>query len=450
MGYIMESFSVAYTQLTHEGLYKDPLALLKRIYTHFVSDSLYRNSIYLMLSTGVMAFFGFFFWIINARFYTPESIGVATSIISAASLTSVFCTLGFNNTYIRFLSTSAERNKLITTGVILTAIASFIFSIFSFLWILHAQILSTNTYPIISVFLLFISYVFLLTFSTLLESIFIARRVARYVFLKNFLLSFIKIILPIFLVSLGTWGVIASVELSIFASLILGCILLFRNLKYKPVFRLDIQVLKQTKRFTLGNYIGNIFGVLPTTLIPIIVVAQLGSSNGAYYYMPLMIVGFLNVIPSAASQSLLAEASHNEQHLGKHLTKAILHIYLILIPLAVLVIVFSASILSVFGANYALKGTMVLQLLAIASVIGAANYIGDTLLNIKKRSSLYVFMNAFNSILIVVLVLLLASKGLIWVAYASLLGQALTLVTYIILNRKQISSMQKLILSFRY
>src|SRR5664279_5323018 len=53
----------------------DPRKTLSKIYAHFASDSLYRNSIYLMASTGIMAFFGFFFWIINARLYKPEQVG---------------------------------------------------------------------------------------------------------------------------------------------------------------------------------------------------------------------------------------------------------------------------------------------------------------------------------------------------------------------------------------
>ena len=37
---------------------------LKGKYEMIMKDSLYKNSIYLMVSSGVMAAFGFFFWLI--------------------------------------------------------------------------------------------------------------------------------------------------------------------------------------------------------------------------------------------------------------------------------------------------------------------------------------------------------------------------------------------------
>ena len=50
--------------------------MIKKIYNHFMNDSLYRNSIYLILSTAVMGGFGFIFWIIAARLFTLEQIGL--------------------------------------------------------------------------------------------------------------------------------------------------------------------------------------------------------------------------------------------------------------------------------------------------------------------------------------------------------------------------------------
>ena len=60
-----------------------PIKTIKKIINHFAQDSLYRNSIYLMLSTAIMAFFGFFFWIINTRLFSPTQIGLATALISS-------------------------------------------------------------------------------------------------------------------------------------------------------------------------------------------------------------------------------------------------------------------------------------------------------------------------------------------------------------------------------
>jgi len=46
-----------------------------------------------MLSTGVMAVFGFFFWIINARLYSSEQVGIVATLISIMTLITNFSIL---------------------------------------------------------------------------------------------------------------------------------------------------------------------------------------------------------------------------------------------------------------------------------------------------------------------------------------------------------------------
>jgi O-antigen/teichoic acid export membrane protein len=72
-----------------------------------------------MLSTEVMAVFGFFFWIINARLYSAEQVGIGITLISISSITliSSFSILGLGNGLIRYLPTSERKNKKINTFV---------------------------------------------------------------------------------------------------------------------------------------------------------------------------------------------------------------------------------------------------------------------------------------------------------------------------------------------
>jgi len=105
------------------------MKLISKFYNHLASDSLYRNSIYLMLSMGVMSFFGFFFWIINARLFTPDQVGIGTTLISLMTLISSFSLLGLGNSLIKYLPMSARKNEKINTSLILVGLASIIASI---------------------------------------------------------------------------------------------------------------------------------------------------------------------------------------------------------------------------------------------------------------------------------------------------------------------------------
>src|SRR5882672_9164511 len=102
--------------------------LVSKLYHHFHSDSLYRNSIYLMLSTAVQAFFGFFFWIINARLFNTSEVGLATTLISVATLISSFSLLGLNAGIVSYLPTSKEKNNKINTSLTLITITTFLIS----------------------------------------------------------------------------------------------------------------------------------------------------------------------------------------------------------------------------------------------------------------------------------------------------------------------------------
>jgi O-antigen/teichoic acid export membrane protein len=57
-----------------------------------------------------------------------------------------------------------------------------------------------------------------------------------------------------------------------------------------------------------------------------------GAKFSAYFYMAMMIVGLLYIIPSATSQSLFAEGSYGERELKVHFKKALKIISIIIIP----------------------------------------------------------------------------------------------------------------------
>ena len=89
-------------------------------------DSLYSNSLFLMISTGVMSVFGFVFWIICARLFTAEEVGLATTIISVMGLITSFSLLGLGTGLIRYLPNSERKNDKINTCFTLVGVVSVI------------------------------------------------------------------------------------------------------------------------------------------------------------------------------------------------------------------------------------------------------------------------------------------------------------------------------------
>ena len=86
------------------------------------SDSLYRNSIFMAATSLFNAGCGFFFWMIAARLYTVEQVGLATALISSLGLIILFSRLGFDTSIIRFYP-SEDRGSVIGTSLAVTTAA---------------------------------------------------------------------------------------------------------------------------------------------------------------------------------------------------------------------------------------------------------------------------------------------------------------------------------------
>ena len=77
---------------------------------------LYSNVFYLVMTSGITSLLGFVFWIVVARFYPAEDVGLASAIIAAVTLLAGFTHLGLDAALVRFLSQAGkDANSLINT-----------------------------------------------------------------------------------------------------------------------------------------------------------------------------------------------------------------------------------------------------------------------------------------------------------------------------------------------
>ncbi|HWC57672.1 MAG TPA: oligosaccharide flippase family protein, partial [Candidatus Paceibacterota bacterium] len=238
-------------------------------------ESLFRNSFFLMMSTSAQAVIGFLFWFICARLFNPSDVGFATSLISAASLTSVFSMLGFNNVIVRFLPNSNKKDQQLSTAFILTALASFvaagIFLLGSFTT--HSKIVHTDHQ--LFLIIIFTLYVLAITVNSIAESAFIAYRSTAYILTKNIFFSVLKVLALFLVAALGALGIVGVTMAALFFTLALSYYWLTKKFNYRPVLGIDRTTIAETKHFAIGNYFGTLFGVLPSTTLTLIIFSRL-------------------------------------------------------------------------------------------------------------------------------------------------------------------------------
>lgn len=400
------------------------------------SDSLYRNSIYLMVSTLIMAILGFFFWMVNTRLFKPEDIGLATTLISVMSLITSFSMFGFNSALVRFLPKTENKSSFINTAFTFITIGTVIITI---IFILGLPIFSPQIAFILSspIFVLsFIIFMIIASLNTVADSVFVAFRNTKYVLIKNTIISIVKLILPVFLVGLGAYGIFYAVVVSVNLAMVLSLIFIAVLFKIYFVPVIAFGVVKKVWRFSFGNYLAGFFGMAPSLIMPILVTNHLGPKFTAYFYMPSMIITLLLTIPRATTTSLFAEGSHDEKSIKVHAIKSFKIIASILVPAVIIIFLFGRYILLVFGKEYSSEGIVYLQLVSLSILISIPTYIFGTVLNVKRHVKKIVILNFIGCISLLGLSYLLLGRGLAGLGFAAILNQIIMVIIFFLLCRK--------------
>ena len=412
---------------------------ISKFYNYLAIDSLYKNSIYLILSTGVMAVFGFFFWIINARLYSAEQVGIGTTLISIMTLISSFSLLGLGNSLIKYLPTSDKKNEKINTSFMFVGLTSIFISIFflAFLKKFSPRLLFVRESIIFS--LLFILFIVFSSLNIISESVFTAYRSSKFVLIKNTISSIVKLILPIFLVALGAYGIFVSMGIAMAVAFLVSLVFLFLRFNYLPKPIIDRIVVKRMTKFSLGNYIAGFIGGLPVMVLPILITNSIGAKFSAYFYMDMMIANLLYIISMATSQSLFAESSYSETELKVHLKKAIKIISIIIIPAIIVTSLFGNYILLAFGKEYSYEGFILLKFLSISGIFISINAIGSAILKIKQKIKLLILLSLINTTVILSLSVFFIKMnlfGIIGVGIGWIVGQGIISVIYLLFIKK--------------
>lgn len=403
------------------------------VYRHFINDSLYRNSIYLMLTTLISAGFGFFFWMINARLFSAEQIGLATALISLMTLISNFSLVGLNLGIIRYLPTAVNKtdkiNTVLSTIVITTLISAAIFFLgleyfFPNLLFLRGDILFLLLFFVITLFysLDFIS-----------NSIFVAYRNTKYVLYKSLIGNLFKVAAPFVLIALGTYAVFISATFGSVLTFLISLFILYKVFGHRFHFSIHKSILRKMSKLSFGNYVASFMATLPVTLLPIMINHQLGPKQAAYFYLDMMIVNLLNIIQHSMNQSLFAEGSHNGNALKENVIKSLRLIAILLIPAIIGVFIFGGYVLNIFGKEYSTEGVQLLYLLSLSTIFIAINTTLSSILNVKGKVHLILFMCFIGASILLTLSYIALPHGLLVLGSALLVGEILISIIYSLL-----------------
>ena len=388
------------------------------------TDPMLRNALFLIVNSGVSAGLGFAFWIITARLFSTESVGLASSLISASNLTMFLGLVGMNTTFVRYLPMAKNRDRLITAGVSLVTVISGALALVCIVLLpLVSRPLSfvTHSLPLAVGFVLLTAGAGV---NLLADSVFIAAGKSQYnILIDGVIGGGTKIILLFVLAGAGAYGVFGASSGGFVVSAVASLFLMIKVLHWRPEFKNLSQVLKPVLSFSGTSYAGSVLALLPILVVPLIILDRKGASSEAYYYVSYQLASMTYAAVYSVEQSFLSEGAGADVLSGVFLMRSIRLLAALCIPVFIVVVLFEHQLLAAFGSKYADHTGSTLILLSVAVFPIAASIWCMTVLRlVTNKLGSIVWASAVSDVGIIGLAWVWAPRGVEAVAMAWPLG----------------------------
>jgi O-antigen/teichoic acid export membrane protein len=398
------------------------------------SEPLLRSAYSLMLNVVLNSALGFIFWIAAARLFPANVVGRDSALIAAMLTLSTICQLNMSSGILRFLPiVKLDPTRAVMGAYALTGAATTLFGV---MFVIIAPAVSHNYHFLrddSGIAWAFVIAAVLWGVFALQDAVLTAMRRAPWVPIENSTFGVLKIAaLPLLLAASSGHAVFIAWVVPMAMLLIPVNYLIFvkvipkwpgRGTELSPVERFGWGGLT---RFLAQDYLGGIFTQAASTMLPVLIVALLGSSENAYFYIPFTIVSAFDLLFVNVASSLTVEGAMAEARFPLLAQVIVQRFRFVLIP-GVLVLVSCASlILLPFGPRYVQAGAPVLRLLACASAFRAVVTLFVVICRIEGRASRILAIQAAIFTMVISLAIVLGkTDGIEGVALAWLIANAI-------------------------
>ncbi len=359
-----------------------------KLINFILNDRMYESSLWLLGSSVIMTLFGFFFWTLNARLFSPDEVGIASTLISSAELIVLLSLLGLDVTVMRYVGNYKNNSSLFNTSLSLSALISLLLGIV-FIFVIGLIIPGLGRLKDHWLLFLFPVFVVFSLLNRLLSVILISLRKTQIVFIMSVIFSVLKLVMLLLLISMGAFAILGSWM----AAMVIVFFLSLTFVEWKLKFQIDRNVIRDVFRFSSFSYFSNFLSMAPEAILPLMITYMIDPSTTAYFYISWMIAAVLFFIPASISKVLLVEGSIDEKTLNDGIKKSIRFIFLLLIPAVITLVISSKYLLLLFGKEYSEQAFRLLQILALSSIPYSINSIYTSIKNVEHRINAVLAIN---------------------------------------------------------
>jgi O-antigen/teichoic acid export membrane protein len=341
---------------------------------HDSSSHFLRSAYSLVLNTAATGALGVAFWIVAARLFPTEAVGRDSVLIVTMMTISTICQVNTTNLFVRFLPEQTRPARLILLGYGVSCALAIVLGVI-------AMIVLPRLSDDLSGLGLHSGLGWLWMLSLALWGIFCLQdaaltglRHAPWVPVENTIFGLLKLLcLPVFLVLGATYGIFLAWVLPMVLLLVPVNAIVFgratrRHVPAEPEGGRQGFRSREVRRFLLLDYTSAAFLQGLYTVLPLLVLALLGSSESAYFWIPFSLITAIDMMSLSIATSMTVEGSFAQAELAALARMAVRRFAFLVLGGAAALSIAAPIVLSLFGPDYAANGTGVLRVLTIGVV----------------------------------------------------------------------------------
>lgn len=347
------------------------------------------------VATGAL---GFVFWAVAARGYTAAEVGRASAIISSASLIAILANFSLGSLYERFLPVAGMRsNRLVRNGSVFVVGTAIVFGTMFVVLGPTDKLFGSGAES-----LLFPVFVAVLAIFALQDQVLVGIGRAKTLAAKNITQSLVKLMMIAAFIPLAT-GIAIVWAWVLPAAVIAGWVLIrvIRPATSRTRGEATLPSRRDLLHFFLSSYAINAVGVVVPLLLPLIIVAQLGTETNAYFSMSWLVINTVAVLIHATGAPFIAAASAP----GADLKASTVRFTLMCGGAGLLgclgLLVVAPYVLAILGPQYAEEGTHLIRVFALSLPSLALFTIYASLARLQRRLRLAVIVQIMIGVIVV-------------------------------------------------
>ncbi|MGH2771541.1 MAG: lipopolysaccharide biosynthesis protein [Actinomycetota bacterium] len=391
---------------------------------------LLRNAYALAVNTAGTSVLGLAYWLVAARNYSPEIVGLSSAAISAALLISTISQLNLAEALARFLPIAGSQSRrFIRSSYAVTAGLALIIGLAAIPLIRLLPVTALGE-PRLEIWICLTAALWCVF--ALQDGALTGLRRATWLPIENAVFGGLKLgFLAVFVSISPRFGILASWVIPMALVLVPVNLLMFRKALTADAggssdggARGLGQMVPGIRRFVAFDYLGALFLLATTQLLPVLVTWRLGGRANGYFYVAWVMTAALDLAVTNICMSLTVEGAHEESRLSSlasTLGRRLAIAAAVGVPAGVAA---APMVLSLFGDGYRSNSTAVLRLLILAAPFRILIALWMSTARVRRLTSRITVMQACAATGVLTSSwLLMPSLGLTAVGWAQLAGQ---------------------------